>query len=225
MIRILLAAILLSAASVFAGTTELLHTFKKVRVTDQFWAEGAAIGDFNHDGKMDVVSGAYWYEGPGFQEAPRNLSRQRQLQTQERPTAWNKPSLASRAHWVSTTLTRIASSPSPTTSTATAGRTFWCMASPARKSPGTRTRKNRPGHWQRHVIFDVLDNESPGFVDITGDGKPEILCCSGGYIGYAEADWKNPAAPWKFHPISPKGDYQRFTHGIGCRRHQRRWPH
>ena len=37
-----------------------------------------------------------------------------------------------------------------------------------------------------------------------------------GYIGYAEADWKNPAAPWKFHPISPKGGYQRFTHGIGC---------
>ena len=50
MIRILLAAILLSAVSGFAATTELLHTFKKVRATDQFWAEGAAKGeaaDFN----------------------------------------------------------------------------------------------------------------------------------------------------------------------------------
>jgi hypothetical protein len=46
MIRFLLAAILLSAVSSFAGSTELLHTFKKVRATDQFWAEGAAIGDF-----------------------------------------------------------------------------------------------------------------------------------------------------------------------------------
>src|SRR5205823_6095531 len=30
------------------------------------------------------------------------------------------------------------------------------------------------------------------------------------------ADWKNPGAPWKFHAISPKADYQRFTHGLGC---------
>ena len=44
MIRILLAAILLSAASGFDATSELLHTFKKVRATDEFWAEGAAIG-------------------------------------------------------------------------------------------------------------------------------------------------------------------------------------
>ena len=73
MIRILLAAVLLSAGSLLAGTTELLHSFKKVQATDQFWAEGAAIGDFNHDGKMDVVSGAYWYEGPDVQEAPRAL--------------------------------------------------------------------------------------------------------------------------------------------------------
>jgi hypothetical protein len=43
-----------------------------------------------------------------------------------------------------------------------------------------------------------------------------LLCCSKGYIGYATADWKNAAAPWKFHPISPQGGYQKFTHGIGC---------
>jgi hypothetical protein len=61
----------------------------------------------------------------------------------------------------------------------------------------------------------VLDNESPEFADITGDGKPEIVCCSKGYIGYAEADWKTPSAPWKFHAVSPKGDYQRFSHGVG----------
>ena len=79
------------------------------------------------------------------------------------------------------------------------------------------TEKGREGHWQRHVIFDVLDNESPGFADVTGDGKPEIVCCSRGCLGYAEADWKNPASPWKFHAISPKSDaYHKFTHGLGC---------
>ena len=68
MIRILLAAVLLAAAPLYAGTTGLLHSFKKIRVTDQFWAEGAAIGDFNHDGKLDVVSGPFWYEGLDFKK-------------------------------------------------------------------------------------------------------------------------------------------------------------
>src|SRR5204863_972434 len=43
-----------------------LHTFKKTQLTPYFWSEGATYGDFNHDGKMDVVSGPYWWEGPDF---------------------------------------------------------------------------------------------------------------------------------------------------------------
>jgi hypothetical protein len=40
--------------------------FKKIQLTDKFWAEGADFGDFNHDGVMDVASGPFWYEGPDF---------------------------------------------------------------------------------------------------------------------------------------------------------------
>src|SRR5258706_16132960 len=43
-----------------------IHTWKKIQLSDQFWSEGATIGDFNHDGKMDVASGPYWWEGPDF---------------------------------------------------------------------------------------------------------------------------------------------------------------
>ena len=53
-------------------------------------------------------------------------------------------------------------------------------------------------------------------MDINGDGKPDILCCSGGCMGYAEADWKHPDAPWTFHAATPKGPWQRFTHGLGA---------
>ena len=28
-------------------------------------------------------------------------------------------------------------------------------------------------------------------------------------------DWSDPAKPWTFHKISPKGNWQRFTHGLG----------
>ena len=43
-----------------------LVTFKRIQLTDQFWCEGACYGDFNHDGKMDIVSGPFWYAGPDF---------------------------------------------------------------------------------------------------------------------------------------------------------------
>jgi hypothetical protein len=46
----------------------VLHTFHKTQVNDKFWGEGANFGDFNHDGKMDLVSGPYWYEGPDFKK-------------------------------------------------------------------------------------------------------------------------------------------------------------
>ena len=214
MIRILLAAILLSAAPTFAGTSEFLHSFKKVRATDQFWAEGAAIGDFNHDGKMDVVSGAYWYEGSEFKKRheiyPANATfKRKKADGMEQTMPGFEGALGVNNAYSDCFLTF----------TYDFNGDGWTdvlvYGFPGKEAAWYENPKGRPGHWQRHVIFDVLDNESPGFADITGDGKPEILCCSDGYIGYAEADWQNPAAPWKWHPVSPKGDYQKFSHGIG----------
>ena len=68
MLRMLLLAIVLVFTSTATEAKDLLHSFKKVRLTDQFWAEGADIADFNRDGKMDVVSGPFWYEGPDFKK-------------------------------------------------------------------------------------------------------------------------------------------------------------
>lgn len=38
--------------------------FEKYSLTDQFISEGVAIGDVNHDGLLDVMAGAYWFEAP-----------------------------------------------------------------------------------------------------------------------------------------------------------------
>ena len=43
-----------------------MPTYKKIQLSDKFYAEGAYYADFNRDGKMDVVAGPYWYEGPDF---------------------------------------------------------------------------------------------------------------------------------------------------------------
>src|SRR6185295_4801301 len=40
--------------------------FKKQRLSDVFFCEGATFGDLNKDGHGDVISGPFWFEGPDF---------------------------------------------------------------------------------------------------------------------------------------------------------------
>src|SRR5437867_6292992 len=58
--------LILSTALVGSAKDYVLHSFKKIQLSNQFWSEGANFGDFNRDGKMDIVSGPYWWEGPDF---------------------------------------------------------------------------------------------------------------------------------------------------------------
>src|SRR5882672_588115 len=81
MFKIILAVLFVCLSSPLVQAKEILHTFKKTQLTDKFWAEGANFGDFNRDGKMDVVSGPFWYEGPDFKKrhefAPANATFKR----------------------------------------------------------------------------------------------------------------------------------------------------
>jgi hypothetical protein len=88
--------------------------------------------------------------------------------------------------------------------------------------------------WARHNAFDVAGGESPGFKDIYGDGKPELLAhssdlvnppeCtgrSGGQLGFAEIDWAQPLGNARFRPITPKSrendlKFFRYTDGYGA---------
>ena len=191
-----------------------LHSFKKQQLIKEFWAEGANFGDFNHDGQMDIAYGPYWFEGPAFTKrhefypANTTFKRKKSDGTEETIPGFEGAMGTNNAY----------------------SDNFFCFVYdfngdgwddimiygfPGKEAAWYENPKGREGHWQRHVVFNVVDNESPGFADINGDGKPEIVCCSAGHIGYAEANWKDPGAPWTFHAITPKGDWQRFTHGLG----------
>src|SRR5438874_7894994 len=60
-----------------------------------------------------------------------------------------------------------------------------------------------------------VNDESPVLTNIVGDDKPELVCIGDAQLGYATPDPGDPTKPWTFHAISPKKDYQRFTHGLG----------
>src|SRR6266487_3468476 len=210
----------LAVALAFSGfaaakaADHVLHSFKKTQLSDKFWCEGASFGDFNHDGKPDIVSGPYWWEGPDYQKrheyypATKTFTLKKADGTVETIEGFEGALGANNAY-----------SDNFFAFTYDFNKDGWddilILGFPGEISAWYENPKGREGHWQKHVVLDVTDNESPTFVDITGDGKPEIVCSSKGSYGYAEPDWKDPARPWKWHSISPNNNYRNFTHGMG----------
>ncbi len=214
-------AAVLSVALVASAKDYFLHSFKKTQLSDKFWGEGASFGDFNHDGKNDLVSGPYWYEGPTF------TKRHEYDATTRKSPAGSAPFKNKRADGTEETIEGFEGGLGKNNAYADNFFAFTCdfnkdgwtdiliMGFPGDLSAWFENPKGKDGHWPKHIVLDVTDNESPTFTDLTGDGKPEIVCSSKGFYGYAEPDWSDPAKPWKWHPISPNNNYHKFTHGMG----------
>ena len=212
----------LNAVPLFADPY-LLHSFKKLRLTDQFWSEGAHVGDFNRDGKMDVESGPYWYAGPDFTQRfeiyePKQSFKLKKDDGTEEVIPGFEGSLGKNNAYSDNFL-------SYTYDINGDGWTdVMVYGFPGKEATWYENPRGEKKHWTPHVAVDVLDNESPMWVDVTGDGKPEIVGGTTvkidgkdqGFVAYATADWSAPDKPWTFHRISAAGPWQRFTHGIGA---------
>lgn len=168
-------------------------TFKKLRLEDQFYAEGAYYGDFNRDGKLDVVAGPFWYEGPTFEKKhevrpPQSFD----------PKGYSDNFLTFTADFNGDGWDDIFYVPWP-------GKEGYWYENPAGKDQA----------WKQHLAFGCVDNESPMWGDVNLDGRPDLVFNTDGYLGYATWDPAKPGEVWKFHAITPKGSYHKYTHGIG----------
>ncbi len=180
-----------------------IHAFKKIQLTDKFWAEGVAIDDIDRDGHTDLISGPYWYEGPDFRKRHQFYPA---TQTFLRRGANGKPqvirgfegALGKKTSYSNNFFTFVYDLnrdgwPDILTIGFPGTAAIWY------ENPGNEGLKSG-ALWNAHVAFDTVDNESPTFADLLGDGRPVLLCMSGGFIGYAAPDPDNPTNKWFSRP-------------------------
>lgn len=172
--------------------------FKKTQLETQFLSEGAEVGDFNRDGQRDIVAGWLWFAGPGF------TNRHEFAAPPEKPFDGAK----SYSDYFLTYVYDF---------NGDKWDDILVYSWPGKEAAWYENPKGRSNHWVKHRIVAEADNESPTLGDMNGDGKPELICHTGGRFGFFEADWARPEQPWKFIAISPedKKAIFRYTHGYG----------
>jgi hypothetical protein len=182
----------LTHSGVFAAEYHL-DTFKRIQLSDVYFSEGANAGDLNRDGKPDIVCGPYWYAGPSFEQKHEIYAPKPQ------PTNFYADNFFSwvydfnRDGWNDIFVVGFPGTPAH-----------------VYENPG-----EKGGHWPKHVVFDSVSNESPHFVTVTGDERPELVCTFGGMYGFATFNPEKPFDKWAFHSVSDKSAPERFGHGLG----------
>lgn len=198
MIRTALAAATLTAGvAAQVSMTPLapapLEPFQRLHLSERYYAEGAAFGDFDRNGVRDIVSGPWWYEGPSFK------TRHKIHPARAFPIGGYADKFFAWADDVNGDgFDDVVTVGFPGTAA------LW-YENPRAKGP----------LWKRHVVFPFVDMESPAFTDIDRDGKRELVFAFGGKIGYAKRDASNASKAWRFHPLTPKQSWSAFTHGLG----------
>jgi hypothetical protein len=167
--------------------------FKKQVLTDRYLADGITSGDLNRDGKPDIVSGPFWYEGPDFKKA-HEIYPAVDFPLPPNPTN----SMFSYVYdfngdgWPDVLrLGRVHLHPA-----------VWF------ENP-----QGKPGPWKEHAVFDRILGESPPFV--IHNGAPALVCHWENKWGLVTPDRSDPAKPWTFQPVTAEGKYNQFYHGTG----------
>jgi hypothetical protein len=159
------------------------------------YTEGASFGDVNGDGKIDLLAGPLWWEGPSFEKKHRYRAGEA---VPAKGYAHN-----SFQSWV---IDINGDGRSDIFQIAHDGVFHLDLYLQPKEASET---------WPKHRVAAKIGNESPEMTDLTGDGKMELVAMRAGRFGFFTPDFKNVTKPWTFHPISPERTKSPYYHGLG----------
>ncbi len=164
--------------------------FRVQRVSPFYYNWTATAADFNHDGKLDLISGAYLYFGPDFTKF-REIYPARTFNPSTEYSTWDQHAYDFTGDgWPDVVATYL-----------NIGAVLYV-------NPAGESRR-----WKRYRVLPSMQSEYSVLKDIDGDGKPELVYMADGYVRYAKPDPANPTRPWVVHTISERGVGS--AHGIG----------
>ncbi|HUB32281.1 MAG TPA: FG-GAP-like repeat-containing protein [Bryobacteraceae bacterium] len=182
---------------------ETSKNFKEVRVDPHYYSWSTAVADFNHDGKLDIAAGPFYYLGPDFR-----VGKQIYTPVSFNPTSeWPIPAMVNIAYdftgdgW-----------PDILQMAGNAGNgTGYLFVNP----------KGQSRHWQKYITIAPVGNEETLFKDIDGDGRPDLIHAGMNRLRYSTFDPKkwdpnNPTVMWTTHDVSEPGPWGvNIGHGLG----------
>jgi hypothetical protein len=221
-------------AGVAGGPKNSKLMFTKITIHTRFLAESVAIGDFDHDGTLDIAAGKRWYKGPfvpGYSPATAGNEHIYRTGHDDLPVtgiadeintgvsdSWSAFGYDFDGDGWDDILQNSASDIGPVATGQTQpippGTGYWYQ------NP-----HNAAGNWPRYLISNDMKAEHKAYADMDGDGKPEMLgacknCTPPETWGYWSADWKNPTAQWTFHSVTRmypfKDNCCGWIHGLGA---------
>jgi FG-GAP-like repeat len=179
--------------------------FKRVQLDDKFRSEGCCVGDFNHDGKLDIAAGSVYYTAPDWK-----MHQFREKADEFDPVHYSESFMNYSADLNGDGWTDLI-----------------VVGFPGKDTSWYENPRGADGPWKRHIIIPVSNNESPQYLDLNGDGHKVLLMAT-------NPDEKNvdgperkmvivspdhdPYKPWITHPISVAGaaSTKMFSHGLGA---------